>query len=164
MTIFIYYAVLFAAQVLDNSLNTAKTILVQRNKPLLAGIALALSNGIYCCITRHVVTSDSYLAILVVAVASGVGCCLTIALNKRLSRDKTYVNVVMSDNREAMQDFRDFLASHHITNVATDSYTRDWEKKTITVTAYAETKAESALIDRYIEESTLKFKRVVQKG
>jgi len=32
------------------------------------------------------------------------------------------------------------------------------------VTAYAETKAESALIDRYIEESTLKFKRVVQKG
>ena len=98
------------------------------------------------------------------AVASGVGCCLTIALNKRLSRDKTYVNVVMSDNREAMQDFRDFLASHHITNVATDSYTRDWEKKTITVTAYAETKAESALIDRYIEGSTLKFKRVVQKG
>lgn len=164
MTMLIYYAILFAAQVLDNSLNTAKTILVQRNKPLLAGIALALSNGIYCYITKHVVTSDSYLAILVVAVASGVGCCLTIALNKRLSRDKTYVNVVMSDNREAMQDFRDFLASHHITNVATDSYTRDWEKKTITVTAYAETKAESALIDRYIEESTLKFKRVVQKG
>jgi len=62
-----------------------------------------------------------------------------------------------------MQELRDFLAEHHITNVTTDSYTRDWNTKTITVTAYAETKAESELISSYIDRSPLKFKRVIQK-
>ena len=45
-------------------------------------------------------------------------------------------NVIMSDDKEAMQKLRDFLALHHITNVATDSYTLDWNARTITVTAY----------------------------
>jgi len=45
--------------------------------------------------------------------------------------------------------------------VATDSYTLDWNTKSITVTAYAETKTDSRLIDEYIKESSLKCKRVV---
>ena len=164
MTTFIHLAILFVAKMMDNALGTAKTILVQRNRCLLAGIALALSNYIYFCITRNIVTTDSNLAILVVSVASGVGCCLAVALNNRLSRERTFVNVIMSDDLDAMQQFRDFLAKHHITNVAADSYTLDWSVKTITITAYAETKEESMLINRYIENSPLKFKRVIQKG
>ena len=146
------------------ALGTAKTILVQRNRCFLAGIALILSNYIYFCITKNIVTTNSDLAILVVSVASGVGCWLAMALNNRLSKDKTYVNVIMSDDKEAMQQLRDFLAEHHITNVAADSYTLDWNTKTITITAYAETKQQSMLINRYIAESSLKFKRVVQRG
>ena len=164
MTTFIHLGILFFAKMLDNALGTAKTILVQRNRCILAGIALALSNYIYFCITRNIVTTDSDLAIIVVSVASGVGCCLAMALNNKLSKERTFVNVIMSDDLEAMQQFRDFLAKHHITNVAADSYTLDWSVKTITVTAYAETKEESMLINRYIENSPLKFKHVVQKG
>lgn len=164
MTTFIHLAILFVAKMMDNALGTAKTILVQRNRCLLAGIALALSNYIYFCITRNIVTTDSNLAILVVSIASGVGCCLAVALNNRLSRERTFVNVIMSDDLDAMRQFRDFLAERHITNVAADSYTLDWSVKTITITAYAETKEESMLINRYIENSPLKFKRVIQKG
>ena len=164
MTTFIHLAILFVAKMMDNALGTAKTILVQRNRCMLAGIALALSNYIYFCITRNIVTTESNLAILVVSIASGVGCCLAVALNNRLSRERTFVNVIMSDDLDAMQQFRDFLAEHHITNVAADSYTLDWSVKTITITAYAETKEESMLINRYIENSPLKFKRVIQKG
>ena len=164
MTTMIHLAVLFIAKMLDNTLGTAKTILVQRNRCFLAGIALILSNYIYFCITKNIVTTNSDFAILVVSVASGVGCWLAMALNNRLSKDKTYVNVIMSDDKEAMQQLRDFLAKHHITNVAADSYTLDWNTKTITITAYAETKQQSMLINRYIAESSLKFKRVVQKG
>ena len=164
MTTIIHLAVLFVAKMFDNALGTAKTILVQRNRCFLAGIALILSNYIYFCITKNIVTANGDLAILVVSVASGVGCWLAMALNNRLSKDKTYVNVIMSDDKEAMQQLRDFLAEHHITNVATDSYTLDWNTKTITITAYAETKQQSMLINRYIAESSLKFKRVVQRG
>ena len=73
-----------------------------------------------------------------------------------------YVNVIMSDDLEEMKHFRDFLAKHHITNVAADSYTLDWDAKTISITAYPETKAESRLINDYIAGSSTKFKRVVQ--
>ena len=129
-----------------------------------SGVALGLSNFIYLSITKDIVTSDSSLALATVSIASGVGCCLAVALSNRFSKDKTYVNVIMSDNLEAMQEFRDFLAAHHITNVAADSYTLDWSKKSITITAYAETKAQSKLIDDYIVNSSLKFKRVISKS
>lgn len=164
MTTAFYMFILFMAKVLDNTLNTAKTILVQRNRCLLAGIALGLSNFIYLSITKDIVTSDSTLALVIVSIASGVGCCLAVAISNRFSKDRTYVNVILSDDKEAMKEFRDFLAENHITNVATDSYTLDWSKKSISITAYAQTKAQSRLIDEYIERSLLKCKRVIRKN
>lgn len=164
MTIAFYMFILFLAKILDNTLNTAKTILVQRNRCLLAGVALGLSNFIYLSITKDIVTSDSTLALVIVSIASGVGCCLAVALSNRFSKDRTYVNVILSDDKEAMKEFRDFLAENHITNVATDSYTLDWSRKSISITAYAQTKAQSRLIDEYIERSLLKCKRVIRKN
>ena len=151
----LYLGALFLAKVLDNALSTTKTILIQRSRWVLAGIAVILSDF---------VSADSMLALLVVAIAGGVGCSLACLVSDQLSKDRTYVNVIMSDNLEAMQAFRDFLAEHHITNVAADTYTLDWNTKTITITAYPETKAESRLITRYIAECPLKFKRLVQPG
>lgn len=164
MTTAFYMFILFLAKVLDNTLNTAKTILVQRNRCLLAGVALGLSNFIYLSITKDIVTSDSTLALVIVSIASGVGCCLAVALSNRFSKDRTYVNAILSDDKEAMKEFRDFLAENHITNVATDSYTLDWSRKSISITAYAQTKAQSRLIDEYIERSLLKCKRVIRKN
>lgn len=164
MSTAIMMCVLFFAKVLDNALSTTKTILVQRNHCILAGIALAASNFIYLCITKNVVNSDSLLALVVVSIASGVGCCMAVAVSSRLSKEKTYVNVIMSDDKQAMKDFRDFLAEHHITNTATDSYTLDWATKSITVTAYAETKVQSRLINDYIESHRLKCKRMIQSA
>ena len=160
----LYLSSIFLAKVMDNALSTTKTILIQRSRWLLAGIAVVISDFIYFWITKRVVSADSYAAMLVVALAGGVGCALACILSDKLSKDRTYVNVIMSDNLDAMKRFRDFLAKHHITNVAADSYTREWNCKTITITAYAETKAESRLINQYISESPLKFKRVIQKA
>ena len=159
----VYFGGLFLAKVLDNALGTAKIILIQRNKTFFAGLALGLSNLIYFIITKNIVSSESNVSLIIVSVASAVGCWITVAVNKYLSKDRLYVNVVMSDNLEAMKDFRDFLAEHHIKNVASDSYTLDWNRKTITITAYAETKQESSLISSYIKNSPNKFKRLVQK-
>lgn len=159
----IYFAVLFLAKVFDNALSTTKTILIQRSRWLLAGVSVVLSDFIYFWLTKKVVAADNNWAILIVAIAGGVGCSIACLVSERLSKDRTYVNVIMSDNLEAMKAFRDFLAKHHITNVAADTYTLDWNKKTISITAYPETKAENHLITEYIENSPLKFKRVIQK-
>ena len=42
---------LFGFKVIDNLLGTTKTLLVQRNRAILAGLALGLSNFIYMYIT-----------------------------------------------------------------------------------------------------------------
>ena len=162
MSSILYLAALFIAKVVDNALSTSKTIMIQRSRWILAGFAVVLSDFIYFWITKRVVSAESELAMLVVAIAGGVGCSLACFVNEKLSKDRTYVNVIMSDDLEEMKRFRDFLAKHHITNVATDSYTLDWDAKTITITAYPETKAESRLINNFIEESKTKFKRVIQ--
>ena len=162
MTEITYLIILFLAKVLDNALGTAKTILVQHNRSVLAGIALGLSNFIYFLITKNIVESEGVLSIVIVSVASGVGCCLAIAFNNRFSKDKTYVNVILSDDIDAMKNFRNFLVCHKITNVAGDSYTLDWDKKTLCITAYTETKYQNKLIDEYIKNSNVKFKRIVQ--
>ena len=146
---------------MDNALGTAKTIFVQRNRSILAGIALALSNFIYLCITKDIVTSNSIASLIVVSVASGVGCWHAISFNNKFSKERTYVNVIMSDDFEEMKKLRGFLAKHKITNVVNVSYTLDWEK-TLAITAYAETKEQSRLIDEYLNSSDTKFKRVVQ--
>ena len=164
MDIIAHLGLLFLAKVTDNALSTAKTILIQRNRCLIAGVTLAASNYIGYWIIRSMIVSDGNAAMIIVSVASGVGCCLAMLVSSRLSRDRTYVNVILSDNKAAMQDFRDFLAQHHITNVATDSYTRNWAEKTISITAYPETRAENQLISDYIDSSPLKFKRLIQKA
>lgn len=161
MTEIVYLAILFFAKVLDNALGTAKTILVQHNRSVLAGIALGLSNFIYFLITKNIVESDGMLSIIIVSIASGVGCCLAIAFNNHFSKDKTYVNVILSDNVDEMMALRDFLAANKITNVVSDSYDRDWEK-VLSITAYPETKDQSRLIDEYVKNSDVKFKRLVQ--
>ena len=161
MTTAMSLCLLFLAKMADNALSTVKTIMIQRNRSLLAGVAIALSSFLYFWITRSVVLADSTLT---VAVASGVGCFLVSGINNKLSKDRTYVNVVMSDDMAAMQDFRDYLAKHHITNVASDSYTLDWNRKTLTVTAYAETKKQSRIINSYMENSDTKYKRVIHKA
>ena len=163
MTTILYFLSLFSAKVLDNTLSTAKTILIQRNRCLLAGLTVTVSDFIYFMLIKNVMSADSPLAIAVVAVAGGIGCCIAVLLSNKLSKDRTFVNVVMSDDLEAMKAFRDYLAGHHITNVACDSYTLDWNRKTITITAYTDTKAQNKLIDDYIENSNLKFKRRIQK-
>ena len=155
-----YMLVLFAAKVLDNALGTAKTILVQRNKPIIAGVALTLSDIIYFSITKNIVKSDGILAIIIVSIASGVGCALAVSVNDRLSKDRMYVNAIMSDDKDAIKSLYDYFIQHGITTVVSDSYTRDW-KRTLVLTAYATTKAESKLIDQHIVQSGIKAKRVV---
>ena len=97
MTFFFYYAALFCAKVFDNTLSTTKTILIQRNRSLLAGLTVAVSDFIYFMLIKNVLSADNLLAVAVVSAAGGIGCCLAVSIGNRLSKDRLFVNVVMSD-------------------------------------------------------------------
>lgn len=53
----LYLGALFLAKVLDNALSTTKTILIQRSRWVLAGIAVILSDFLYFWITRYIAES-----------------------------------------------------------------------------------------------------------
>lgn len=154
---------LFIVKVIDNILGTSKTILIQKNKGVLAALSVVISQIIFYKLIDAVGNSDSDLTMYVIAIASGFGTYLAVKLNDKFSKERTFVNVILSDNREAMEELRDYLREHKITNLATEAFTKEWNK-TIAITAYAETKEESRLLDEYIKNSDTKFKRVITKN
>ena len=159
----IQFGIMFLAKVVDNILNTTKAIFIQRNKAILAGISLSLSTFIGYYITNIVVQSDGLVPNIVASVAAGVGCIVAVSISNKLSKDRLYVNVLMCDNIYAMRELHDMLSKKHITNVVTDTYTKDFKSKTITITAYCETKEQSKILDEYIASMNKKLKRVIQK-
>lgn len=159
----IQFGMMFLAKVVDNLLNTTKAIFIQRNKAILAGISLSLSTFIGYYITKIVVRSDGLVPNIVASVAAGVGCIVAVSISNKLSKDRLYVNVLMCDNIYAMRELHDMLSKKHITNVVTDTYTKDFKSKSITITAYCETKEQSRILDEYIASMNKKLKRVIQK-
>lgn len=153
--------IVFLIKVIDNMLATSKTLLIQKNKSFFASMTVIISQIIFYKLI-NVVGNDGNYMIYVIALASGIGTFLALKISECFSKDRTYVNVILSDNKDAMKKLRDFLKQNKITNLTTDAYTKDW-KKTIAITAYAETKAESRLIDSFISNSDNKFKRIIEK-
>ena len=162
MSNLITLGLLFIAKTADNMLTTSKTILVQRNRPILASLAVIASQIIFYKLIDSVGSSENDLALYIVSIASGVCTFLALKVNTKFSKERTFVNVILSDDKNAMIELREFLKEHKITNLTTDGYTKDWQK-TIAITAYAETKEQSHLIDDYIAHSQSKFKRLTQK-
>ena len=162
MKIILELFLLFGLKAADNLLSTGKQILIQRQRPILAALSVVLSQIIFYILIDKVSAYNGDLALYIVAIASGVGTLLAVKISDEFSKERTFVNVILSDDREAMVDLREFLKEHHITNLATDGYTKDWNK-TIAITAYAETREQSRLIDQYVKDSSVKFKRIIQK-
>lgn len=161
MEIVLELLLLFGLKAADNLLSTGKQILTQRHKPILASLSVVLSQIIFYRLIDKVSAYNGDLALYIVAIASGVGTFLAVKISDKFSKERTFVNVILSDDREAMVDLREFLKEHHITNLATDGYTKEWNKN-IAITAYADTREQSRLIDEYLNNSNSKFKKIIQ--
>ena len=64
---------LFIVKVIDNILGTSKTILIQKNKGVLAALSVVISQIIFYKLIDVLCNSDSDLTMYVIAIASGVG-------------------------------------------------------------------------------------------
>lgn len=155
------YLWLVAIKLLDSILGTGKTILTQKNKGVLTALTVIATQLIFFKVLDDVMKADSDLKMWVVSIASGVGTYIAILINQKMSKETVYINNILSDDREAMTALCNYLREHKIKNLVTDSYTKDWGK-TLAVTVFAETKEQSKLVDKYIEESPTKFLRYVR--
>lgn len=152
---------IFLVKVIDNILGTSKTILIQKNRSFIASVTVFISQIIFYKLIDVVDSNNGDLMIYVISFASAVGTLLALVISNKFSKDRVFVNVILNDDMDVMIEFRDWLKDHKITNLTTDGYTKDW-KKTLAITAYAETKEQSKLIDEYINNSESKFKRIIE--
>lgn len=159
--IIIELCVLFLLKAVDNLLSTGKQILIQRHRPILASLSVVISQIIFYRLISKVSASGGDLALYIVSIASGIGTMIAVKLSDKFSKERTFVNVILSDDKQSMIELREFLIAHKITNLTTDGYTKNWNKS-IAITAYADTREQSRLIDNYLNNSKSKFKRIIQ--
>lgn len=157
-----HFIMLFFGKIIDKILYTTQVIFIQKNRAVLAALSIGFSDFVYLLVVKNVVSDGGILSTVVVAMAGAVGCYLAVKFNNKFSKDKLFINVILSDDKEAIKAFSKYLRDNDIANVVMDTYNRDMNCKTLSLTAYAETKNESHLISEYIKSSDCKFKRIVK--
>ena len=154
------YIVLAIVKVIDNIILTGKTILTQKNKAIASSILVVVSQFIFYIIIQQIVEDNNFLSIAIVSIASGIGSYIAFYINKKVSKDTVYVNIITSNERAKMKELGDYVRAEGIKIVTFDAYSDDLER-TLTALVFANTKEQSSKIDRYIEQHDGFFREVV---
>lgn len=156
----IYYIILAIVKVIDNIILTGKTILTQKNKAIAASILVVISQFIFYIVIKQIVEDNNFISIAIVSIASGVGSYIAFYINKKVSKDTVYVNIITSNERAKMKELGDYVRAEGIKIVTFDAYSDDLER-TLTALVFANTKEQSSKIDRYVEQHDGFFREVV---
>lgn len=155
-----YYLTLAVVKVIDNIVSTEKTILTQKNKALAASILVIIAQFMFYFIIKEVVADSNIVSIIVVSVASGIGSYIAFYMNKKLSKDMVYINIITSNDKSKMKAFGDYMRTENIKIVTMDAYNDDIEK-TLTAIVFANTKEQSNKIDNYMEKHDELYRQIV---
>jgi len=147
-------------KVLDSFVTTTKSILVYKNKILLASLMVGFSNFLFLTVIVNAVITNSIIMNITVGVSGAIGAYFAMKLNNKFSKESMYVNIITCSSKESVIELVEYLRSHKIKNIVTDSYTRNWNK-TLCVQAFASTREQSKLIDNYLENNDVKYLRQI---
>ena len=147
-------------KIFDNMITTAKNIATYKNKKLAASSLVAISQMLFNTLIKSIVADNSLITDLVVSLCAFIGTYIVMSLNEKLERDTTYTNILTCSITESVEELNDYLVGHGIKCIILDSYSRSKED-TLTVMAFAKTKYESSLIDKFLENSNVKYLRQV---
>lgn len=147
-------------KVIDNIVSTEKTILTQKNKALAASILVIIAQFMFYFIIKEVVADSNIVSIIVVSVASGIGSYIAFYMNKKLSKDMVYINIITSNDKSKMKAFGDYMRTENIKIVTMDAYNDDIEK-TLTAIVFANTKEQSSKIDNYMKKHNELYRQIV---
>jgi uncharacterized protein YebE (UPF0316 family) len=147
-------------KVFDNVITTAKSITTYKNKKILTSLLVIISQFLFYFVIKSVVSDDSLSTTIVVCVCSGVGTYLAMIANDKITKDILYTNIITCSNDNSMLELCEYLLNNSIKYIALDSYNRKNESS-LTVLAFATTRFESKLIDKFIDQSDTKYLRQV---
>ena len=150
------YFILALIKVFDNVVLTAKSIATYKEQKIISSILVVISQLIFYLVIDQVIEDNTMLAIIIVSVSSGIGNYIAFSINARFKKDAKWSVVLTSSNKEDVKHFCNYLADHKIKYIASDGYNRRMEQ-TINIIAFSKTKAESRLIEQYLESTDSKY-------
>ena len=145
---------------IDNVITTEKSLLTHQNKAIAASILVVISQFLFYMLITEVVADSNIISILVVSIASGIGSYVAFCINNKFSKETVYINIVTSNDKEKMKNFGDHMRSEGIKVVTMPTYGDEIEK-TLTALVFANTRNQSKLIDKYVEEHNELFREVI---
>lgn len=148
------------AKILDSLLTTSKSILTHKGKALSSSVLIFLSQIIFYFLISKIIKDNTITSVIVVSLSAGIGSYLAFMINNRFSKEILYINIVTSNNKDDMRSLCEYLKHNKIKNIIYDSYTKDWDR-TYSVEVFANTKAQSIMLDRFIAGSNGKYLREI---
>lgn len=134
--------------------------MTQKNKAIGASILVVISQFVFYILIKEVVEDNNIVSILIVSLASGIGSYIAFYMNKKLSKDMVYINIITSNDKKKMKAFGDYMRTENIKIVTFDAYNDDREN-TLTALVFANTKEQSSKIDNYISKHDGFFREIV---
>ena len=154
------YFLLGLIKICDNIILTAKSISTYKGQKLLSSILVIISQLSLHLVIDQVVNDSTLTAIIVVAVASGIGNYVAFIINDKFKRDDTWTNILTTSNNEDMIKLCSALKKRNIKYLLFKTLNRRNEES-LTVMVFAKTRAESKLIDHYLEFTDAKYLRMI---
>jgi len=143
---------IFAIKILDNILQTYKTISVHKNQRIRTSILSFLLNVMFFFVIAEVITNGNLADKVIICIASSIGTYLGFSVDDKLSTDRLYIYIVSSNDIEIMKSLGDYIRNAGISIETYDSYTDDLQK-TLSAKVFCHTKEESRILNKYIEDN-----------
>ena len=160
MSTLYYYITLALTKIVDNLITTEKSILIQQRKAVAASIFVAISEFMFLFIIKKVVTDSNIVSNIVVSIGAGIGSYIAFFINNKFSKETVYINIVTSNDKNKMKAFGDHMRAEGIKVVTMPTYGDDIEK-TLTALVFANTRNQSKLIDKYVEDNQEIYREVI---
>ena len=154
------YLLLGILKIIDNIVLTAKSLATYKGQKILSSILVIISQLLFYLVIDQVINDSTMLAIIIVSFSSGIGNYLAFLINDKFKKDDVWTNVLTSSNKEMLIGLCTMLKEHKIKYLLFDTYNRKLEES-FTVMIFSKTKAESKLIDDYLEQTNVKYLRMI---
>ena len=148
------YILLGLVKIIDNIVLTAKSLAVHKRQKILSSILVIISQLLFYLVIDQVINDSTILAIIIVSISSGIGNYVAFIINDKFRKDDTWTNILTCSNKKDIVKLCTMLKEHKIKYLLFDTYNRSFIES-YTVMIFSKTKAESRLIDEFLEQTVL---------
>ena len=100
------------------------------------------------------------MSIILISIASGIGSYIAFYMNKKMSKDTVYINIVTANDKSKMKAFGDYMRAENIKIVTMNTY-NDEKENTLTALVFTNTKEQNIKIDNYMERNIGFYREII---